>query len=127
MKGIDGARIREAIRAAEHGTTGRIGVHVTHKNVDDALDHARTAFHGAGLHEHPGGNAVLFVIAPKTRKFAVYAGDAIYARTGDAFWAQLVEEMTPYFAGGHPTDGLIAGIELVGNELREHFSSTVTA
>lgn len=127
MKGIDGARIRAAIRAAEEGTSGRIGVHVTHKHVPDALEHARAAFHHAGLHEQPDANAVLFVVAPKTRAFAVYAGDAIYARAGEAFWQQVVDEMTPHFSSGHPTDGLIAGIERVGNELHAHFGKAVTA
>lgn len=126
MKNIDGERIRRAIRSAEDGTSGRIGVHVTHRRVPDALEHARAAFHHARLHEHPDGNAVLFVIAPKARTFAVYAGDAIYARAGDAFWKQLVADMTPYFAQGRATDGLVSGIERVGNELRVHFAKAVT-
>jgi uncharacterized membrane protein len=127
MKAIDGARLRQAITAAEAGTSGRIGVHVTHKPVDDAFEHARAAFHHARLHEQPDGNAVLFVVAPKARRFAVYAGEAIHARVGDAFWQQLVADMTPYFIDGRPTDGLIAGIERVGNELRAHFAKTVIA
>lgn len=127
MKAIDGARISEAISAAEDGTSGRIAVHVTQKRVPDALEHARAAFHHAGLHEHPDANAVLFVVAPKSRKFAVYAGDAIHSRVGDDFWKQLVADMTPYFAAGHPTDGLVAGIQRVGAELRAHFGAGVTA
>lgn len=126
MTSIDGQRISEAIRAAENGTSGRIGVHVTHKRVSDALEHARAAFHHARLHEHPDANAVLFVVAPKSRKFAVYAGDAVHARLGEKFWKELVDEMTPHFAAGRPTDGLVAAIERVGTELRAHFGTGVT-
>lgn len=126
MSEIDGRRIGEAIRAAEDGTSGRIAVHVTHKRVADALEHARTAFHHAGLHQHPDANAVLFVVAPKSRKFAVYAGDALHARLGEGFWKQLVDDMTPHFAAGRPTDGLVYGIQRVGSELRTHFGNGVT-
>ena len=126
MKTIDGARIREAIRAAEEGTSGCIAVHVTPKRVPDPLEHARATFHLAGLHEHPDANAVLFVVAPKSRKFAVYAGDAIHARLGDEFWKHIVNLMTPLFAAGRPTDGLVAAIERIGSELRVHFGTGVT-
>ena len=126
MRTIDGARIREAIRTAEQGTSGRIGVHVTHRRVNNALEHARSAFYDARLHEHPDDNAVLFVIAPEVRKFAVYAGDALHARTGDTFWNQLVEDMTPYFKSGRLTDGLILGIERAGGQLRAHFGAAVS-
>jgi uncharacterized membrane protein len=127
VKAIDGESIRRAIRSAEDGTSGRIGVHVTHKRVQDLLEYARAAFHHAGLHQQPDGNAVLFVVAPKTKKFAVYGGDALHALLGDAFWKHLIEEMTPHFAEGRPTDGLITGIERVGDEMRAHFGKAVTA
>ncbi|MBV8148289.1 MAG: TPM domain-containing protein [Candidatus Eremiobacteraeota bacterium] len=121
MSPIDGARIRSAIRAAEEGTSGRIGVHVTRDRVADALEHARESFARARLHEHPDRNAVLFTVAPKSRKFAVYGGAAVHGRLGDAFWQQLVDEMRPYFAGGRPTEGLESGIGRVGDALRAHF------
>lgn len=126
MKRIDGDRIRVAIRGAEEGTSGRIGVHVTYRHTADALEHARKNFKSVGLHQHPDANAVLFVVAPKSRKFAVYGGDAIHARLGDEFWKQLVAGMAPYFAGGDPTAGLIFGIDRVGEQLRAHFPSAVT-
>lgn len=127
MKAIDGERIRKAIRDAEEGTTGRIAVHVSGHHVTDLLEHARAQFHRARLHEHPDENAVLFVVAPKSRRFAVYGGDAIHERVGDAFWKNLVEEMAPYFASGRSSEGLVLGIERVGEELRAQFPAVVTA
>lgn len=127
MTKVDGDRIRAAIRAAEEGTSGRIGVHIAHGHVADALDQARAHFRRARLHEHPKDNAVLFVVAPKSRKFAVYGGDALHARLGEGFWQQLVADMTPYFAHDRFTDGLVTGIERVGHELKLHFPATVTA
>ncbi len=127
MKAIDGNRIRSAIRAAEDGTTGRIGVHVTRERIPDALEHARLRFNSASSSEHPRANAVLFIIAPKSRKFAVYGGEAIHARVSETFWKQLVAQMTPYFAQDCPTDGLVLGIACVGDELRAHFPFVVNA
>lgn len=121
MRALDGERICAAISAAERESTGCIGVRVTDKHVPDALESARTQFHQAGLHEHPAANAVIFLVAPKSRKFAVYGGEAIHRHVGDAFWRQLIADITPYFANGHPTEGLEIGIARVGEQLRAHF------
>ena len=127
MTAFDGDRIRDAIRAAEEGTSGRIAVRVVHTQVENAFERARDDFHNARLHEHPDSNAVLFLVAPKSRRFAVYGGDAIHARLGDAFWQRLIAEMTPHFAQGHPTEALAVGISRVGESLREQFPSAVSA
>ncbi len=121
MKPIDGHRVRAAIACAENGTSARIAVRVTDEAVSDALAHAREQFHGARLHEHPDRNAVLFLVAPKSRKFAVYGGSAIHERVGEPFWQRLVTEMTPLFAQDRATDGLLLGIERAGEQLRIHF------
>jgi uncharacterized membrane protein len=125
MKHLDGARIRAAIDEAERGTTARIGVHVAHGRVCDAFEHARGQFYRAGLHEHPGANAVLFVVAPASRKFAVYGGTAVHERLGEAFWSRLVADMAPHFAQGRPSEALIEGIRTVGAQLRAHFPAQV--
>jgi uncharacterized membrane protein len=127
MSSIDGDRVRRAIDDAERGTTGRIGVRLTHERIGDAGEIVRRDFHHAGLHEHPDANAVLFLIAPKSRRFAVHGGDGIHARVGDAFWEELVKGMEPFFRDNRLTDGLVFGIERVGQQLREHFRSEVTA
>lgn len=127
MKAVDGERVRRAIDAAQRDTTGRIGVRVTGEAVPDTLESAREHFHRAKLHEHPEANAVLFLVAPKIRQFAVFGGTAMHERLGPDFWVQLVSEMRPYFASGDPTGALVLGIDRVGAQLREHFSAEVTA
>jgi uncharacterized membrane protein len=121
MNAIDGPRIRRAIRAAEEGTSGRIAVHVTPEGVSDALEQARSSFGRARLHQHPGANGVLFLVAPRSRRFAVYGGSGIHDLVGEIFWRQLVDEMAPYFAKERPTEALEAGIARVGDALRGHF------
>lgn len=121
MRLLDGERIRKAIAAAERGSTGRIGVRVTGKHVPDALEAARSHFHQAGLHERVAANGVVFLVAPRSRKFAVYGGEELHRHVGDAFWRALIDEMKPYFVNGHPTEGLEIGIARAGEQLRAHF------
>lgn len=118
----DGDRIRRAIDAAEHGTTGRIGVRIVATTTNDALDDARRDFARANLHEHEHRNAVIFFVAPKARRFAVFGDEEIHARVGDVFWSTLVDDMQPYFAKGEMTEGLMLGIARVGEQFRSHFS-----
>jgi len=123
MKPLDAARLRHEIDTAESGTTGRIGVRVLVQSTPDALEAARAQFHEAGLHGQPERNAVLFLVAPKVKRFAVFGGEAIHERVGDEFWSQLVIDMAPYFVKNRPTDGLALGIARVGDQLRRHFPS----
>jgi uncharacterized membrane protein len=125
VRPIDGKRIKREIVAAERGTTGRIGVRVIPDTATDALEAARKHFHDAGLHCHPDGNAVIFLVAPKARRFAVYGGEAIYDRIGGNFWSGLIADMEPYFAKDRATEALALGITRVGNELRRYFPSAL--
>lgn len=127
MKHADGDRIRRAIDAAERDTTGRIAVRIVAGRSPDALADAREHFHHAHLHEHAPRNAVIFFVAPKARRFAVFGDEAIHAHVGDAFWTALVDDMQPYFANGHVTEGLVLGIARVGEQLRAHFPAEVHA
>ncbi len=126
MKPPDGARIRKAIDAAEHGTTGRIGVRIVPHGSADALEDARRHFAAAHMHEHRHRNAVVFFVAPKARRFSVFGDEAIHDRVGEKFWTRLVDEMQPYFAKGDPTAALELGIARVGDQLRAHFPAKVT-
>ena len=121
MKLVDGDRLRRAIRDAEQGTSGRIVVRVTDHAVTDSLGHAREAFATARLHQHADRNAVLFLVSPKGRTFAVYGGEAVHDSLGEPFWKALVAEMQPYFAQGEVTEALVHGIRRVGDELRSRF------
>lgn len=117
----DGERIRRAIDAAESGTSGRIGVRVVAHKTDDALEDARRHFMHANLHEHQPRNGVIFFVAPKARKFAVFGDEAMHQRVGDTFWRALVGDMQQYFTSGDMTEGLVLGIARVGEQLRLHF------
>jgi len=121
----DGDRIREAIDAAQRGTSGRIGVRIVREKSSDALEDARRHFADARLHEYQHRNAVVLFVAPNARRFAVFGDAAIHERVGDVFWQNLVTDMQPFFARGDMTEGLLLGIGRVGEQLRLHFPSEV--
>ena len=121
MKRLDGARIRRAIDDAERGTTGHIAVRIFPGHTAHALATACEQLHAAQLHRAAQRNAVVFLVAPHVREFAAYGDEGIHRRVGDAFWKHLVDEMTPYFERGEPTDGLLHGIAAVGEQLHAHF------
>jgi uncharacterized membrane protein len=121
VKPLDHGRVHAAIRSAEAGTTGRVAVRVLPHDTPDALQSARESLHQAELHEHPHRNAVIFLVAPKSRRFAVYGDDAIHQRVGERFWTDVVDEMTPHFKRGDMTAALEHGIGRAGEQLRMHF------
>jgi len=114
-------RIRADIDAVETETTARIAVRVLEHETNDAFEAARQEFERANLHRHRDRNAVLFLLAPKSRRFAVIGDEAIHARVGDAFWNELVDQMTPYFRRGELTEGILFGINRIGERPMKHF------
>jgi uncharacterized membrane protein len=123
----DRSRIALAIAAAEQGTTGRIAVRVLTDGDLDAFERAKGEFVRAGLHQHEHGNAALFLIAPKARKFAVIGDAALHDRVGDSFWQRLVDEMQPYFVRDAIADGVVAGVGRIGEVLQTHFAAPQSA
>lgn len=121
MTAVDRGRVRAAIDLAERGTTGRVAVHVMHRETADALESAREHLHRAELHKHPHRNAIIFLVAPKSRRFAVYGDEAIHKIVGDAFWQDVVDAMTPHFKSGDLNGALELGISRAGEQLKLHF------
>lgn len=125
MKNLHPERIRADIDAVEAETTARIAVRVLEHETNDAFETARNEFARANLHRHGHRNAVLFLVAPKSRRFAVYGDEAIHERVGDGFWTELVEQMKPYFQRDEATEGILFGINRIGERLLEHFPKPV--
>ncbi len=121
MEPLDEDRITKAIVAQESGTSGRIAVRVVPHVPSDPVAEAHAQLHAAGLHDLDDRNAIVFLVAPKARRFAVYGDRSIHKRVGAAFWSDVVAEMTPFFKEGDPTAGLLRGIERAGSALRKHF------
>jgi uncharacterized membrane protein len=78
------------------------------------------------MHLHPGANAALILVAPQARTFAVIGDRALHERVGQAFWDDLVAQMTGAFKTAGPTDAIILGIDHLGAAMRTHFAAPTT-
>jgi uncharacterized membrane protein len=118
----DHQRIAKAIAQAERGTTGCIAVRIVNQKNVDAFQRAKEEFERAGMHRHEHENAVLILVAPQARRFAVIGDRSMHERVGDAFWTETADAMRPAFASGSVADGILAGVERVGDALHRHFA-----
>ena len=116
------ATIAAAIAAAEDGTTGRIAVREIPDRSLDAFERAKREFGRIGLQRHEHANAALILVAPKARRFAIVGDRALHERVGDAFWDDVVEKSTPFFARGETEAGILYAVARLGDVLHAHFA-----
>jgi uncharacterized membrane protein len=121
LKIIDREKIKRAIESAEHRTSGEICVSVAPLfwgNIEKAAD--RT-FARLGMTRTKDHNGVLFFVVPSRRKFVVLGDRGIHERVGQEFWNTVARIVSERFRAGDFTDGLVKGIESVGEQLAAYF------
>jgi uncharacterized membrane protein len=118
---LDHDRIVAAIAAAESRSSGEIRVHVTQRQPDDLEARARRRFELLGMANTAERNGVLFYIAPGPRRFQILGDLGIHGKCGDDFWKEVAAEMEESFRRGEFTEGILRGVEKVGDVLAAHF------
>jgi uncharacterized membrane protein len=113
--------IAGAISNAEHNTSGEVRVHLEDKCKGDVLDRAAYIFEKLEMHKTKLRNGVLFYLAVEDRKLAILGDAGINAVTPDDFWDSIKEKMLEYFKKDEFATGLVTGIKLAGEKLKEHF------
>lgn len=113
--------IVNAIREAEHATSGEIRVHIETSCKADVLDEAAWLFRKVGMHKTADRNGVLIYLALKERKFAIIGDTGINAVVPLGFWDKIRDHMTHRFSESLFTEGLTEGIIMAGEQLKEHF------
>lgn len=111
LRKIDVPRVRQAIAAAEHQTSGRVRVSVAPFFWGDVRRAAERAFTRLGRH------GVLIFVVPARRKLVVLGDEDIHARVGQEFWDDVTAAVAERFRAGDFTGGLVHGIETAGKEL----------
>lgn len=114
-------RVRDAVRDAEKRTSGEIRVHFDVAIMEEVLDHAAYVFQDLGMAKTEARNGVLVYVSVPGRKVAVIGDVAIHAKLGDTYWHDVLETILGHFRQDHFCEGLCAGVELLGEKLREHF------
>ena len=118
---LESDRIVAAIGDAERKTSAEIRVHVTHRKPKDLEERARRRFHLLGMTKTAERNGVLFYIAPKARRFQILGDSGIHEKCGDDFWRATAGEMEERFRRGEFTEGIVRGVEKIGEVLAAHF------
>lgn len=121
LSSIDTRRIEEAIRAAEHRTSGEVRVSVAPLFWGDVRRLAEKAFQRLGMTATEQHNGVLFFIVPSRRRFVVLGDQGIHNKVGQEFWDRVVTAMSDQFKAGNFTEGIVRGIREVGEQLSTHF------
>jgi uncharacterized membrane protein len=118
---FDADRIVQAIGAAERRTSGEIRVHVTRHSPKNLEQRAERRFHLLGMTKTAARNGVLIYIAPKARRFRILGDQAIHEKAGAEFWTQVAAALEEHFRRGEFTEGVVRGVERVGELLAAHF------
>lgn len=118
---IDHARVVAAIGEAEKRTSGEIRVVVAQAKTDDPIAAARLHFEKLGMENTIARNGVLIFVAPASRNLAVVGDSGVHSLGGDGFWQSIVATLTDHFHRGEFTEGIVHGVERVGEFLARHF------
>ncbi|MBT8236986.1 MAG: TPM domain-containing protein [Bacteroidia bacterium] len=110
-----------AILEAEMDTSGEIRVHLESSAQTDHYTRAQEIFHVLKMDNTRQRNGVLIYIAVADHKFVIYGDKGIDDVVPDDFWNSTRDAMANYFMKGSYKDGIIAGIQSTGQELKTHF------
>lgn len=115
------AQITDAIKEAERETSGEIRVHIEKRLAGNVLDRAAWLFKKMGMHTTDERNGVLFYLAVNNKEFAIIGDKGINSKVPEGFWDRIKDILQNHFRKGEFTEGLVEGILIAGNLLREHF------
>ncbi len=117
----DESLIIEAIKAAEHRTSGEIRVHIEDECEGEALDRAKAVFAELKMHKTQQRNGVLIYVAIDDRKLAIFGDTALHDQVGQDFWDDVRDQMIHEFRKGKYAQGIAQGVKMAGEKLRSHF------
>lgn len=126
---VDKKAIEAAIIHLEQQTSAELRVYIERKipHVDgfhhelDGYERALQVFQQLEMDCTQHHNAVLIYLAYKDHYCQIIGDKGIHQYVGEAFWRQVCNEMIHVFKQNRYTDGLIMGINRIGNELIVHF------
>jgi uncharacterized membrane protein len=122
FKDEESASIVEAVRKAEHRTSGEIRVFIeSHCRYVDAIDRAAEIFLQLKMTETADRNAVLVYIATKDRQLAVLGDEGIHRKVGEQYWEEKVRSMIQSFNRNNYVEGIKHCIHAIGEALCNHF------
>lgn len=114
-------QIKLSIQKAEKNTSGEIKVHIEKHCKTEVIARAVELFHQLKLQKTEQRNAVLIYIAIQDKAFAIIGDDGINQKVPANFWDSTKELMLHNFKQQKIVEGITAGIEMAGEQLKTFF------
>ena len=114
-------RITHAINVAENHTSGEVRLCIEKKCSGDVIEQATKRFNQLDMHKTALKNGNLIYLALDDHKFAIIGDAGIDKKVPVDFWQETKDIMLDYFKKDLYVDGLVAGIERAGKQLKEYF------
>lgn len=114
-------QIMHAINVAENHTSGEIRICIEKKCSGNAIEQATRRFSELDMHKTALKNGVLIYLAVDDHKFAIIGDEGINKKVPEDFWEETKNIMTTLFKEGKFVDGLVAGIDRAGIQLKTYF------
>ncbi|MEW6195741.1 MAG: TPM domain-containing protein [Bacteroidota bacterium] len=122
----DFLRISKKIKEAEKNTSGEIRISIKEKSSwlekkKDIRTLAEKEFYKLNMHTTRDNTGILLFLLLAEKKFYILADKGINEKVDQSVWDKIRNEMQNEFKEGHFTNGILLGIENVGNTLSRHF------
>ena len=111
----------DAIKRAEHQTSGEIRVHIEKSSNQNAFDRAKEVFNLLEMDHTELKNGVLIYVAIEDKTFAICGDKGIHDVVSSDFWDSTKNIMQSHFIKGEFKQGLIEGITKAGEQLKTYF------
>ena len=121
LTSVEEKEVVDAILQAEKQTSGEIRVHIEKTCKDDVNERAHEIFHNLNMDETELQNGVLIYVAVDDRTFVICGDKGIDTVVSEYFWEQTKEIIQNHFKEGNFKDGLIDGILMAGEQLKQFF------
>ncbi|MBR9914674.1 MAG: TPM domain-containing protein [Algicola sp.] len=113
--------IIEAIRKAEHKTSGEIRIHIEASSKLDPFERAMEVFHYLKMDNTKLRNGVLIYVAVETKTFVIYGDQGVNDVVPNGFWDSTRDTMQHHFKEQRFKEGLVEGVLKAGEQLEAHF------
>lgn len=115
------SRIIQAIQKAEKTTSGELRIHLTKQIKKDPIREAIRIFKLLGMQKTKQRNGCLILIGLKNKKIVVIGDKGINDAVSDNFWGDVVDAMIEDFKKTNYVPGLVKGILMIGEKLKQYF------
>ena len=114
-------QIVDAIAVAEKNTSGEIRIHLDDTCKGDVLDAAAHRFNQLKMYKTELRNGVLFYLSVNDHQFAIIGDKGINEKVPEGFWDSVRDTVITNFKQKQFALGLIKGIEMAGEKLKQYF------